>query len=210
MILFSTSLYLCHSSWRFSLYCVSYLLTEWNDFTYYARNQNAPPCLTIFKNYSSFQKHKNIVRPQSHIAQVQADRLRYIYIYIYIYTLILFSITKHVCLVYRWFMELSNILVLYEFVLRAKVLIFLVWDFHARLYACLHKTLTYIPGINGSFGFQKLTNTYRCRPYDAVVKYNNGRVSFSSHEAVTISSCRLRRWHWKQSRSLFLGKIVGY
>ena len=85
MILFSTSLYLCHSSWRFSLYCVSYLLTEWNDFTYYARNQNAPPCLTIFKNYSSFQKHKNIVRPQSHIAQVQADRLRYIYIYIYIY-----------------------------------------------------------------------------------------------------------------------------
>ena len=43
------------------------------------------PLLTFF-NYSSLQKHKNIVHRESHIAHVQTDRVTHMYnIYIYIY-----------------------------------------------------------------------------------------------------------------------------
>ena len=82
---------------------------------------------------------------------------------------------------------------LYEFVLRANMYDFsymegITWAFHAGLYACLYRTITYIPSLNCSFSFQKLTNIhYRSRSYDPVLKYNKGRVSLCSHQAVKIS-----------------------
>ena len=82
---------------------------------------------------------------------------------------------------------------LYEFVLRVNMYDFsymegFTWAFHAGLYACLHRTITYIPSLNCQFSFQKWTNIYyRSRSYDAVLKYNKGRVSLCSHQAVKIS-----------------------
>ena len=177
-------------------------LTLWN----FGGKSECTPCLS-FLNYSSLQKDKYIytfilfrVLTTSHPSRRSGkNKNKSTLVTKLVRKIISLNVKNYLESCVQAYMSRSprwsgqTFWYLYEFVLRANMYDFsymegFTWAFHAGLYACLHRTITYIPSLNCQFSFQKLTNIhYRSRSYDAVVKYNKGRDSFCSHQAVKIS-----------------------
>ena len=158
-----------------NILCQLYL-NLWN----FVRKSECTPCLTFF-NYSTLQKDKNIVRRHSHIAQVQTDRVTHIYnIYIYMYTFILFSIiNNNVALFTSKSKEEEEVYIFYK--TGEENNIFKCWKKLGKLSSSIYVSCAAMERSN------ILIFIWLPRHLYAVVKYNKGRVSLCSHQAVKIS-----------------------